>query len=207
MVKKTEKASETDETSADVVDLQPLPMVPACGPSPIVTGIYRTNEAVEYPDYQTDASSCLDLAADLSTHNAVLKFWDPQMNREGQKKVRGDSTGRYILIEPGERVLIPTGLIFVFPVGVGMNTFIRSSVGLKKGLMLANGVAVIDEDYRNELFLPIINQSRGQVRIDDKERLVQGEIRPVIQSILEVLDARPSAAGNRSGGFGSTGNK
>lgn len=207
MVKKQSERVDGDEVANPGVDLSPLPMVPACGPGSAVVGVFRLNDAVGYPDYQTDASGCMDLAADLSTHHAFLKVWDPAMNREGTKKIRDDSTGRHILIEPGERILIPTGLIFAFPLGYSMNTFIRSSVGLKKGLMLANGVGYIDEDYRNELFLPIINVSRAQVRIDDKERLAQGEVRPAIQATIEVLDERPSLAGNRSGGFGSTGTK
>lgn len=201
MVKKSER---TEITSDEIVDLRPLPMVAPHGNSAFVTGVYRINESVSYPEYQTSASGCLDLAADLGTHNAFLKYWDTNMGREGNKGIRDDSTGRHILIEPGDRVLIPTGLIFQFCDGWSMKTFIRSSVGLKKGLMLANGVGYIDEDYRNELFLPIINMSRCQVRVEDKERLAQGEVCPTVQTVLRVLDNRPPLTGNRIGGFGST---
>ena len=201
-------AKKSEPVEAAGVSLEPLPMSPACPPGfQSVTGVYRITPEVDYPEYQTDASGCFDLAADLNPEHAYVKHWDPVMNREGAKRVREDFKGRYLLIEPGERVLVPTGLIFVLPVGHAMNTFIRSSVGLKKGLMLANGVGYIDEDYRNELFLPIINVSRGQVRIDHKERLAQGEVRPVVQTIIEPVDARPSLSGNRTGGFGSTNDK
>lgn len=205
--KKSTSGETVNETADQGVDLRPLPMAPACGPGSVLVGIHPIHDQVELPEYKTDAAGCFDLQADLSTHHAFLKHWDPVMNREGQRKVRDDSTGRHILLEPGERILIPTGLIFVFPVGFSMNTFIRSSVALKKGLALANSVGYIDEDYRDELFLPIINTSRGQVRIDHKERLAQGEVRPAIQAIIDVVDERPSLAGNRIGGFGSTGNK
>jgi dUTP pyrophosphatase len=201
------KKGDINETSNQGVDLQPLPMAPATSPSVLNTQVYRLNDSVAYPSYQTERAGCMDLAADLSSNHMSVKCWDPVMNRPGEKRIREDSTGRYVLIEPGERLLIATGLIFVFPEGFSMTTFIRSSVGLKKGLALANGVGYIDEDYREELFIPIINNSRGQVRIDHCERLAQAEIRPSIQVKIDTVEDRPSAVGNRNGGFGSTGSK
>lgn len=199
------KAEIVNETPSEGIDLRPLPMAPACAPGTVVVGVHRLHDQVEYPEYHTDSSSCFDLRADLSTAHIELKCWEPVNNTEVTKKVRDLGAGRYLLIEPGERVLIPTGLSFEFPAGYGLNTFIRSGVGLKKGLVLANAVGVIDEDYRAELYLPIINTTKTRVRIENGERLVQAEVRPVIQAIFDILDERPSSVGNRNGGFGSTG--
>lgn len=172
-----------------------------------VVKVFRQNPHVELPSYQTSRAGCFDLAADLSVVNSVVRAWIPSTNQESEKRVREDSTGRYIVIDPQERVMIPTGIVVVLPPYCTMNTFIRSSVGMKKGLLLSNGVGYIDNDYRNELFIPVINTSKCQVRVDDKERIAQGEVRAALQFIIEETNQQPAPLGDRKGGFGSTNKK
>lgn len=199
MNKKATKAAEPEFTT-----LEPEPFQITPPGSRIGLGVYLVTESAALPEYKTDGAGCFDLSADLDRTRGYLKFWDPLMNREDQRRVREDSTGRFILIEPGERILIPTGLIFSIPFGFAIHVYIRSSVGLKKGLSMANGVGYIDSDYRDEVMLPLFNSTRAQIRVDHLERLAQGALAPICRTPLVQLDERPKAVGNRKGGFGST---
>ena len=72
-------------------------------------------------------------------------------------------------------------------------------------MQLSQGLGYVDEDYRNEVFIPITNTSHTPVRIDHKERVAQGYLHPWYQAKFNVLEDHPGIATDRSGGFGSTG--
>ncbi len=112
-----------------------------------------------------------------------------------------------VVINPGERALISTGLA----IALESNAYVayiyaRSGLAVKSGITLANCVGVIDSDYRGELKVGLVNISDKPFTVSNGERIAQLVIAPVIvPEILEVdeLDETERAAG----GFGSTGIK
>jgi dUTP pyrophosphatase len=115
--------------------------------------------------------------------------------------------GEDIIIKPGERKLVPTGIAIALesPDYVAY-IFARSGLAVKNGITLSNCVGVIDSDYRGEIKVGLINLSDTPYTITDGERIAQLVISPVIvPQIIEtdVLDETERA----SGGFGSTGRK
>mgnify|MGYP000898907003 CR=1 FL=1 len=109
-----------------------------------------------------------------------------------------------IVLEPGERDLIPTGLIFEIPRGFEIQVRPRSGLALKHGISLVNSPGTIDSDYRGEIKIIMINHGKESFTIKRGERIAQLIIAPVIQlPILEVIDVSDTQRG--IGGFGSTG--
>lgn len=112
-----------------------------------------------------------------------------------------------VIINPGERALISTGLA----IALESNAYVayiyaRSGLAVKSGITLANCVGVIDSDYRGELKVGLVNISDKPFTVSNGERIAQLVIAPVIvPEVLEVseLDETERAAG----GFGSTGIK
>lgn len=101
--------------------------------------------------------------------------------------------------------LIGTGLVIGVPDGYFLGIFARSSMPLKRGLMVANGVGVIDADYcgpNDEIKIQVLNVTDVPVKILRGERLAQGIVLPCPQ--IEWEEVTEMAAPTR-GGFGSTG--
>lgn len=115
-------------------------------------------------------------------------------------------------LAPGEIVLIPTGVKVAMDLGTVCLVFIRSSLPLKKGLMLANGVGVVDCDYRWEIGVQIYNANDYEVKIDDMERIWQLVFTKYSDNVYdcdtEMYDNRETAFPTKrwTGWFGSTGN-
>lgn len=110
----------------------------------------------------------------------------------------------YEPIQPGETKLIPTGIACDFPDGYFGLVSVRSSVGIKRGLRLANQIGVIDNDYKGEIMLGIYNSGDETVILDDKERLAQMILLPyVTYNIVETDSLSETERGE--GGIGSTG--
>ena len=112
-----------------------------------------------------------------------------------------------ITVAPMERKLIPTGLALELP---DKNTvalvFARSGLALKSGLAMANGVGVIDSDYRGESMVPVVNLSDAPVTLHDGDRVAQMLIMPVLLPDIVECDSL-GETGRGAGGFGSTGVK
>ena len=111
-------------------------------------------------------------------------------------------------LEPGEIRLIRTGLILGFPKGNAVYIYPRSGNALKRGLSLANGVGVIDSDYRGELGVIMINLSSTTQVIRNGERIAQGVLRSSTRPQLvktESVEALHGSTTRGQGGFGSTG--
>lgn len=110
-----------------------------------------------------------------------------------------------ILLQPMERALIPTGISIELPhPGLVALVFARSGLALREGLAMANGVGVIDSDYRGEISVPVINLSQQPLRILDGERIAQLAVMPVeIPQMIEIETLSETQRG--TGGFGSTG--
>jgi len=109
-------------------------------------------------------------------------------------------------VAPGAIALVPTALVIEVPAGHFLGVFARSSTPLKRGLVVANGVGVVDSDYcgpADEVKVQVLNVTAAPVTVHPGDRLAQGVIIPFVRAELQEGDA--SANANR-GGFGSTGN-
>lgn len=110
-----------------------------------------------------------------------------------------------VTLLPGARRAVPTG-IAVAPEapGFGIFAFARSGLACRHGLMPANGVGVIDADYRGEVVIWLVNLGDEPYTIQPGERIAQLVVLPV--EYCEIVDAQTLPDTRRgSGGFGSTG--
>ena len=109
-----------------------------------------------------------------------------------------------IVVLPGARALVPTGLTLEIPRGFEAQVRARSGRALKKGLALANGVGTIDADYRGEVGVIVVNLGSEPVAIARGERIAQLVLAPVARAVF--TNASSLEESDRgSGGFGSTG--
>ena len=107
-------------------------------------------------------------------------------------------------IAPGVVTLVPTGIAVAIPEGhVGLLAA-RSSLAVKKAMTLANGVGVIDSDYRGEIKIPIIPLDGCHNLIQAGQKIAQLIILPIALPTVEVVSVLPESA-RGLGGFGSTG--
>lgn len=108
-------------------------------------------------------------------------------------------------IQPGEIVLVKTGIKAMIPHDEVLLVYARSSLAIKKGLMMSNGVGVVDADYYNNLnneghiMVPLYNYSNHPVTILKNERIAQG----IFQKYFKTIDDNPIEV-VRKGGFGSS---
>lgn len=112
-----------------------------------------------------------------------------------------------VTINPGDLKLIPTGVAIALPDSSAVAyLYARSGLGVKHGICLANGVGVIDSDYRGEIMVGLCNVSGEPYIIEPNERIAQMVISPVI--IPELVEVEKLDETDRGeGGFGSTGKK
>jgi dUTP pyrophosphatase len=109
-----------------------------------------------------------------------------------------------VRLEPRERTLIPTGLMIALPAGHEGQVRPRSGLAIKHGISLVNTPGTIDEDYRGEVHVPLINHGNEPFVVNRGERIAQLVVVPVTQvAIAEVEELDATERG--SGGFGSTG--
>ena len=162
---------------------------------------YKLNEEVKSPKHATFESACFDIHAYIKDETAVMVY--------GMENLKGFTTPKdeSITVFPGDRILIPTGLIFDIPKHYSVRLHTRSSVSLKKGLICPNGEGIIDSDYYHETFVMLYNASGDEVTIQNGDRIAQGEL--VECAMYGVVETKkcPEQTTNRSGGFGSTGVK
>lgn len=145
----------------------------------VIVKFKKLHENVEIPAYQTDGAAGMDLCAYLT---------EP------------------ITLRPMERKLIPTGLKMELPHGFEAQVRPRSGMSIKHGITLINCVGTIDEDYRGELCVPVVNLSEESYTISNGDRIAQMVIAPVTRALVEVSEELSTTA-RGAGGFGSTGYK
>lgn len=110
-----------------------------------------------------------------------------------------------MVIEPGKRALVPTGLsIALESSSYVAYIYARSGLAVKLGITLSNCVGVIDSDYRGELKVGLINLSDEAYTVNDGERIAQLVIAPVVIPEVEEVDELDETE-RSAGGFGSTG--
>jgi len=139
--------------------------------------IHRLDASVPLPAYQTPGAAGFDLASSID-----------------------------LIVQPGEVALVPTGLVIEVPAGHVLGVFARSSTPLKRGLMVANGVGIVDADYcgpADEVKIEVLNFTTAPVTVRRGDRLAQGVIIPFVRAEWqERAPDRPTR-----GGFGATGER
>ncbi len=112
-----------------------------------------------------------------------------------------------VVLEPGDRAIIGTGIaIEIVTPNIAGFIFSRSGLGIKKGLVVAQGVGVIDPDYRGEIKVGMLNTSKEQRIIKPKDRIAQLVFMPVYQAIL-IESSKLTETQRGTGGLGHTGIK
>lgn len=110
-----------------------------------------------------------------------------------------------VVVAPGEVRLVGTGLVVELPRGHFLAVVARSSLPIKKGLIVANGIGVVDSDYcgpADEVKVEVYNFTMTPVTLSRGERIAQGLVLPAVR--VEWDEVSDSASPSR-GGFGSTG--
>lgn len=111
-----------------------------------------------------------------------------------------------VILKPGERTLIPTGLQMSIPDGFEAQIRPRSGLAIRNGITMLNSPGTIDADYRGEVKVIAINHSNEAFTVEHGDRIAQMVIAPVTQfPVKEVNDLSSTDRGE--GGFGSTGVK
>jgi dUTP pyrophosphatase len=136
-------------------------------------------EDIPLPSYATDGSAAIDLRACLKEQ---------------------------IAIQPGEAVLVGSGIAINIkdPDIVGI-IVPRSGLGIKKGIVLANTIGVIDSDYQGEIKIGLFNRSPNRYLVKPGERICQMLFMPVIHTTLKLVEEFSSTTDRGRGGFGHTG--
>jgi dUTP pyrophosphatase len=112
--------------------------------------------------------------------------------------------GEPLTLKPGERALVPTGLVLQIPEGHEGQVRPRSGIALRHGVTVLNSPGTIDADYRGEVMVLLINLGDEPVNIKRGERIAQLVFAPITQaSLIAVKSVSDTSRG--SGGFGSTG--
>jgi dUTP pyrophosphatase len=113
---------------------------------------------------------------------------------------------RPILLLPGRRALVPTGLIMEVPAGYEAQVRPRSGLAFRHGITCLNTPGTIDSDYRGEVMVLLVNHGEDDFEIVRGMRVAQMVIAPVAHAIAEERNLSSETA-RGAGGFGSTGTK
>ena len=166
---------------------------------------YKLHNEVLDPHFATDGSACFDIHAYLDNPVTVYRMNNHKQKLNPERIQWSDIEELQLAIAPADRVLVPTGLVFDIPEGYSVRLHPRSSISLKKGLVMPNGEGIVDSDYTNETFIMLYNASADEVRIKHGERIAQGELVKTLDYSIEESIIVPEQKTNRIGGFGSTG--
>src|SRR5262245_23232772 len=109
-----------------------------------------------------------------------------------------------LLLQPGARAAIDTGLAFALPHGYEGQIRPRSGLAREHGIALVNSPGTLDSDFRGSVVVLVINLGQQAVAIEPNQRIAQLVIAPVVQAELAVVEELP-ASDRGAGGFGSTG--
>ncbi|WP_263619600.1 dUTP diphosphatase [Salipiger bermudensis] len=137
------------------------------------------DQALGLPAYATTGAAGADLRANLPDRGEVV-------------------------LAPGARAQVPTGLRLAIPEGWEVQIRPRSGLALKHGITLPNSPGTIDSDYRGPLGVIVMNAGDAPFTIAHGDRIAQMVAAPVVQAGFDLVDALPETA-RGVGGFGSTG--
>ena len=109
-----------------------------------------------------------------------------------------------VMLPPGGRALVPTGLAVAVPPGHELQVRPRSGLALRHGIMVANSPGTVDEDYRGELLVILLNAGDAPFTVERGMRVAQAVLAPVLRACWREVEALDDTS-RGSGGFGSTG--
>jgi len=109
-----------------------------------------------------------------------------------------------ITLDPGDRVLVPTGIAIELPDGYEAQIRPRSGLAIRHGISLVNSPGTIDTDYRGEIGVIVINHGREPFVLRGGERIAQIVFAPFARAVLEEVDELTGTS-RGEGGFGHTG--
>lgn len=109
-----------------------------------------------------------------------------------------------VTFAPGARALIPTGLAIALPPGYELQIRPRSGLALRHGILLPNSPGTIDEDYRGEIQVILLNAGEAPFTVERGMRIAQAVLAPVVRARWQEVELLDGTA-RGSGGFGSTG--
>ena len=141
--------------------------------------IKRLSKNIPLPKYETEGSSGMDLAANVS---------------------------QLVEIQPRETAIIPTGIAVSLPKNYEIQIRPRSGLAAKNGISVLNTPGTIDADYRGELKVILINFSEKIFKVEKGLRIAQMVLCPVTKAVLKEVDELENTK-RGSDGFGSTGIK
>lgn len=186
----------------------------------VIVQLVKLSPEVPTPAYGTSMSACFDLSFQPTGRFSIQGFdkWNKPCDRM--------TYNNRVDIHPGDRLLVPTGLIMkikdpaltnyeAYPThypepklewlhNYSIRLHARSGLSLKKGLVLANAEGVIDVDYQKEIFVMLTNISVVIESIEAGERIAQAEVVRNLIAYYELVD-KVEQHSERGGGFGSTG--
>lgn len=134
-------------------------------------------EGLDLPAYQTPGSAGMDLCAALSAP---------------------------LVLKPGQRALVPTGLAVELPAGHEGQVRPRSGLALKHAITVLNAPGTVDQDYRGEVKVLLVNLGDADFTIERGMRIAQLVVAPYVQVAIESRTAMADSS-RGAGGFGSTG--
>ena len=150
--------------------------------APVAVDVVRVRpgrEPLPLPRYMTPEAAGMDLLADLEAE---------------------------VILAPGERCLVPTGLALAIPPGFEGQVRARSGLATRDGLTVLNAPGTIDADYRGEVQVLLANLGREPVRVRRGDRIAQLVVAPVVRAAWREVEQLP-ASERGTGGFGSTGGR
>jgi dUTP pyrophosphatase len=136
-------------------------------------------EGLPLPSYATEGAAGMDLLAAVTTP---------------------------LTIAPGGRTLVPTGLRIALPHGYELQVRPRSGLALKHGITMPNTPGTVDEDYRGELQVIVMNAGTEPFTVERGMRIAQAVVAPVVRGVWREVAELPDTA-RGEGGFGSTGTR
>ena len=139
--------------------------------------IKKLQKNIILPEYKTVGSSGMDLMANV------------------KQKIR---------ILPGEKKIIPTGIMVAIPKQYEIQIRPRSGLAAKKGISVLNTPGTIDSDYRGEIKVILINFGKNIFEVNKNDRIAQMIVSPIIKVKLKEVKTLPKTV-RGGGGFGSTG--
>jgi dUTP pyrophosphatase len=142
--------------------------------------VYKMRADAIIPRYESEGAAGMDLAACLDT---------------------------MITLEPGGTARVPTGLRIALPAGHEGQVRPRSGLAARHGITVLNAPGTIDEDYRGEVQVLLVNHGSDSFTIAHGERIAQLVVAPVVRVEIETVNDEAALGGTKrgDGGFGSTG--
>ena len=141
--------------------------------------IKRFSKDINLPKYETEGSSGMDLAAHIE--NSVQ-------------------------IEPGNTVMVPTGIAVSIPKNFEIQIRPRSGLAARNKISVLNTPGTIDSDYRGEIKVILINLGKKSFTVEKGARVAQMVLCPIVRAVFKEVDSLDNT-GRGAGGFGSTGSK